>query len=164
MMRKIRRAMSEKKGFTLVELVVVLVILAILAALLMPSLTGYIDKAKEKRVVAEVHQVVTAAQSLADEAYALAAENLDAGTYEDVISVTDIEDLAEIKGTLNTVMINVSTGKVEYVELELSGITGYYTPEGGIVTDDAPTLPDQTSTAYATIPSDSGEFDPNAKL
>ena len=149
-MTKIRRAMSEKRGFTLVELVVVLVILAILAALLMPSLTGYIDKAKEKRVVAEVHQVVTAAQSLADEAYALAAEDLDAATYEDAISVADIEGLAEIKGDLKTVMIEVSKGKVAYVELELSGITGYYTPEEGISTEEL-TMPDGESTDYATI-------------
>ena len=35
----------KKNGFTLVELIVVLVILAVLAALLVPALTGYIDKA-----------------------------------------------------------------------------------------------------------------------
>ena len=35
-----------KRGFTLVELIVVLVILAILAALLIPALTRYIDKAR----------------------------------------------------------------------------------------------------------------------
>ena len=40
------KKLKEKKGFTLVELIVVLVILAILAALLIPALTGYIDKAK----------------------------------------------------------------------------------------------------------------------
>ena len=42
------KKLKEKKGFTLVELIVVLVILAILAALLIPALTGYIDKAKKK--------------------------------------------------------------------------------------------------------------------
>ena len=41
MFEKIRK-MKNKKGFTLVELIVVLVILAILAALLIPALTGYI--------------------------------------------------------------------------------------------------------------------------
>ena len=49
---------SKKGGFTLVELIVVLVILAILAALLIPALTGYIDKAKQKKIVAETRQCV----------------------------------------------------------------------------------------------------------
>ena len=60
---------SKKGGFTLVELIVVLVILAILAALLIPALTGYIDKAKQKQIIAETRQVVMAAQTLVDEAY-----------------------------------------------------------------------------------------------
>ena len=51
MLSKIR-ALKEKKGFTLVELIVVLVILAILAALLIPALTGYIDKARKESIVA----------------------------------------------------------------------------------------------------------------
>lgn len=61
MFEKIRK-MKNKKGFTLVELIVVLVILAILAALLIPALTGYIDKANKEKVVAECRMVVMAAQ------------------------------------------------------------------------------------------------------
>lgn len=48
MFEKIRN-LKNKKGFTLVELIVVLVILAILAALLVPALTGYIDKANKEK-------------------------------------------------------------------------------------------------------------------
>ena len=71
-MKRTMRSLKEnrKKGFTLVELIVVLVILAILAALLVPALTGYINKAKEKQVVAETRLCVMAAQTLADEEYA----------------------------------------------------------------------------------------------
>ena len=69
---------SKKGGFTLVELIVVLVILAILAALLIPALTGYIDKAKQKQIIAETRQCVMAAQTLADETYGQASTNVGA--------------------------------------------------------------------------------------
>ena len=42
----------ESKGFTLVELIVVIVIIAILAAIAIPALAGYIDKAKNKVLLA----------------------------------------------------------------------------------------------------------------
>ena len=61
--------MKDKKGFTLVELIVVLVILAILAALLIPALTGYIDKANKEKVVSEARMVLMAAQTEISEDY-----------------------------------------------------------------------------------------------
>lgn len=72
-MRKEKFSSKNKKhrgGFTLVELIVVLVILAILAALLIPALTGYIDKAKKKQVVAETRMLHSAIQTVVTEVYA----------------------------------------------------------------------------------------------
>ena len=60
---------TNNKGFTLVELIVVLVILAILAAILVPALLGYIDKAREKQVTTNAEAAYVAAQALATEAY-----------------------------------------------------------------------------------------------
>jgi prepilin-type N-terminal cleavage/methylation domain-containing protein len=54
---------NGKKGFTLVEVIVVLVILAILAAIAIPALTGYIDKAKYRSKITELHDVQTAVQA-----------------------------------------------------------------------------------------------------
>lgn len=90
-MRKLKE--NRKKGFTLVELIVVLVILAILAALLVPALTGYIDKAKQKQVVAETRQSVMAAQTLID-------ESLAKNDIRTIPAEKDIELLAEVKGTV----------------------------------------------------------------
>ena len=54
---------TNNKGFTLVELIVVLVILAILAAILVPALLGYIDRAREKQYVLNAKSALTAAQT-----------------------------------------------------------------------------------------------------
>ena len=61
---------KNRRGFTLVELIVVLVILAVLASLLIPALTGYIDRAKRDQVVAETRMLHEAVQTVAGEAYA----------------------------------------------------------------------------------------------
>ena len=111
---------NKKKGFTLVELIVVLVILAILAALLIPALTGYIDKAKEKSIIAETRQAVMAAQTLVDEEYggltladsstAITIEgNATAGTSADkkvtsaeIAKLAEVPETAIISGTVST--------------------------------------------------------------
>ncbi len=54
---------NENKGFTLVELIVVLVILAILAAILVPALLGYIDRARSQQTVLNAKSCLTAAQA-----------------------------------------------------------------------------------------------------
>lgn len=117
---------SKKGGFTLVELIVVLVILAILAALLIPALTGYIDRAKEKNVIAETRQCVMAAQTLYDEAYANVAKK---GTVTTPANA-DILELAELtgKGELGTDKDKVQfTGnKVSYLVFKNNGVTCTY--------------------------------------
>lgn len=67
---KSARSTKKESGFTLVELIVVLVLLATLAALLVPSLTGYIDKARQNAVIAKARAVLVASQAVVTEAYA----------------------------------------------------------------------------------------------
>lgn len=61
---------SSKKGFTLVELIVVLVILAVLAAMLVPALIGYIDRARAEKEYQTAATVYGAAQAVITEKYA----------------------------------------------------------------------------------------------
>ena len=105
MFEKIRK-MKNKKGFTLVELIVVL---AILAALLVPALTGYIDKAREQSLISEGAMVLTAAQATVSEGYGTGdvvvsgtTASLKGASEADKKSVSDqmatqINQLAELK-------------------------------------------------------------------
>lgn len=121
MLKKLKK--NKKKGFTLVELIVVLVILAILAALLIPALTGYIDRAKRKAIVAETRQVVMAAQTLVDEEYSKDA-TADEKTATTNVNVEDIKKLAEVDGTVGTP--TVSGGKVTQIAYTSGGKTCTY--------------------------------------
>lgn len=101
-----KKLKENKKGFTLVELIVVLVILAILAAILIPALTGYIDKAKNKSIIAETRSAVMAAQTLIDEAYG----KKDVG---EGLNETDIAKLAEVDpGKISSFTLNTEGTKV----------------------------------------------------
>lgn len=103
------KKLKDKKGFTLVELIVVLVILAILAALLVPTLTGYIDKANQEKVVSECRMVVMAVQTELSESYgkAGAGNSLKSEVWKDTPAegsnaakanehITEIKKLSEV--------------------------------------------------------------------
>ena len=99
MFEKIRK-MKNKKGFTLVELIVVLVILAILATLLIPAMTGYIDKAREQSMITEASMVLTAAQATVSEAYGTGDIKADGTIKDDTAKkamIEQIKELAELK-------------------------------------------------------------------
>lgn len=147
MLEKMLALQNKRKkegGFTLVELIVVLVILAILAALLIPALTGYIDKAKEKSITAECRQAVMAAQTLADEKYATntkTAITFDSATTKSTdaakVSQGDIKELGEVSGTVSDVTFNKgkvtklvysNSGKKCTYEVASGSNTGTYTP------------------------------------
>lgn len=66
-MELINRMRKNRKGFTLVEIIVVLVILAILAAFTIPTMLGFVGDARGKAYIAEAREVYVAAQSTATE-------------------------------------------------------------------------------------------------
>ncbi|MBR4580093.1 MAG: type II secretion system protein [Lachnospiraceae bacterium] len=76
---KTKKEKNCKSGFTLVELIVVLVILAILAAILVPALLGYIDRAREKKTLLNAKNCLTATQAELTELYAKNSQNLNLG-------------------------------------------------------------------------------------
>jgi type II secretion system protein G len=70
----LRRLRNRQRGFTLIELLIVVAIIGIIAALLIPNFLDALQKAKQKRTVADLRNVGTAEMSwLTDQIAAAAA-------------------------------------------------------------------------------------------
>ena len=121
-----RVSKSSKKGFTLVELIVVLVILAILAAMLVPALTGYIRRARQEKEYQAASTVYTAVQALSTEWYGTGSNTN--FTVAKVKDLTSIENIAGIEYTRD------DDGQITKIAVSFSGgsNTGWYvfTPGG----------------------------------
>lgn len=87
----LKKQLKRKKGFTLVEIIVVLIILAILAAIAVPTLIGYIDKAKQQSILSEGRAVQISLTTIGVEAY---ASKTDPANITDLDLVTKVNKLA----------------------------------------------------------------------
>ena len=128
-MKKIRN--NSKKGFTLVELIVVLVILAVMAAMLVPALTGYIDEARKKKDYNAASEVLTAAQAVVAEYYgataAGSASTTDAATYVDGQD-TRIAQLSGVNATVDGTVVGTN---YQITKIIVTLPSGTYTYENG---------------------------------
>ncbi len=65
MLRRISAMSQEERGFTLIELMVVVIIIAVLAAIAIPLYTGYIRNARTTEATARMGAIMTAAKAYA---------------------------------------------------------------------------------------------------
>jgi len=66
-MNKMQKILKSKKGFTLMEIIVVLIILAVLVAALIPSFVRFAQNARANTAIAEARVGMTAAQAVVTE-------------------------------------------------------------------------------------------------
>ena len=110
---------NSRKGFTLVELLVVLVILAILAAAIIPSMMGFIDRAKQESVAAEQRSVLLAAQVELNELYGKGSIHL---TGTDQLVTDDWDKRGELlKSIQKTADVPGRVTKVVYTKNAVEG-------------------------------------------
>lgn len=117
-MTGLKRTLRSRRGFTLVELVVVLVIAGITASFAVPALTGYIDNAKEKQAVSETQACVETATRIAAQKYAEWQRNT---TYQlaggnELTSSAEFQPLVGCTGTTSNTPPAVTGGDVALTE------------------------------------------------
>ena len=117
-MTGLKRTLRSRRGFTLVELVVVLVIAGVTASFAVPALTGYIDNAKEKQAVSETQACVETATRIAAQKYAEWQKNT---TYQlaggnELTSSAAFQPLVGCTGTTSNTPPTVTGGDVALTE------------------------------------------------
>ncbi|HEY4575538.1 MAG TPA: prepilin-type N-terminal cleavage/methylation domain-containing protein [Thermoanaerobaculia bacterium] len=156
MLTKIR---NRQKGFTLIELLIVVAIIGIIAALLIPNFLDALQKAKQKRTVADMRNAGTAMFSwLTDQVGAAAAGQANttialsdygspvaATTVSSILVPQYLQSVPEKDGWKNDFIYYLKTGSSEVLQKNVmligsggrdaSGITGSYTVAGFDPTD-----------------------------
>jgi general secretion pathway protein G len=121
-----RLASRKSKGFTLIEMLIVIVVIAILALIVIPRLLGAGRKAKEAALKGDLHQLRNAIQQF----------EADCGDYP--AAITDLQT-APAAGSVggNGIDLDVSAWQGPYLR----------TPDGGLPVDPFTTLADWTYVA-----------------
>lgn len=105
---KLIKKQNNKKGFTLIELVIVIAILAILALILIPAMGSYIGSANTSKDQADARSIYTAASIVASEKQDVA----DGATL-----VADVQKKANIKDGDGTIEVKLKeAGVVDYIQ------------------------------------------------
>ena len=157
-----KRKTNKDKGFTLVELIVVLVILAILAAILVPALLGYIDRAKEKQYVLNAKSALTATQAELSSIYgenSNTPKTLLTSRSTTIKNTADVPGAFYIKTTLvdgtNTTATTTPANKDHHADYTVKYAVyvenGYYCVYDGSTWTTTQTKPTDLDTAYVKI-------------
>ena len=110
---------TNKKGFTIVELVIVIAVIAILAAVLIPTFSGIIEKAN-----------ISSAEQAARNAYTqYVAENAASGKFEEKVVVKTSDGYYVFLN--NGSVVNTKVGEIEFKTVDEDGFNKVFNKATG---------------------------------
>ena len=146
------KSVRRNEGFTLIELLVVIAIIGLLASIVLVSLGGARNKAKDARIIAEMGQI----RALAEMIYA------SDGDYDNVICTqADMKSLCDditiqTGGAAPTIARNPATSAVRYCAyitllVKKDDMTNYYCVDSTGVAKETTTNPSTTCSATSYV-------------
>lgn len=142
MIKNMKKKLKEKKGFTLIEMIIVIAIIAILIALIAPNLQKFLNTAKQTKADAAAKTLYTATSTYLVDKYAqgepVATANAvwDSSVSNSVPQelIDDYFNENEIKDSVKYQIIFDADGNVKQTIWEEDGFTGKY-PEKAKTTE-----------------------------
>lgn len=114
---------KKEQGFTLIEIIVVLLIIGILLAITIPSIMGYVSKAKDAQLLTEARSVLLAAKTKGTQLYSNNDLNALSNRKGEIIKESNID------GTLISIKINKQRNSSGDFILFISNRYVYYNDE-----------------------------------
>ena len=115
MLQKLRERSGSEKGFTLVELLVVMLILGLLAAIAIPSFFNQRDKARDADAKSAARTAQTAMETYATD---------NSGSYAGATAGTATDSLNVIEPTLNESTVSVQASTADSYTVRATSDTG----------------------------------------
>lgn len=141
---KENRKKKNNKGFSLVELIIVIAIMAILIAVLAPTFTKYVDRSRQSNDASMVTSVVNAMQAAAVDtmckktvdAYKIELKGSGAATISAAPGITDTYDTStdQVKASIEESCGSLSKLNVTSNAWKKDGITIIYSVTSGAIT------------------------------
>lgn len=120
-MERLQEAKKNNKGFSLVELIIVIAIMAVLIAILAPQFIKYVEESRQSADLTTVEEIVNAVQAgAADPSLGIAAGKIEITTSGWTITETGT---TKIKDALDAAQLDTATGGAKLKSSEWGTVT-----------------------------------------